>query len=266
MFFIPVLPHNHAFTIRDAIEGIDLIEGIGWFIVIVSAIARLVGRDGRGTEKRGGPSIGPPQKDDGLNLLFHNQFAYTVHIVADNAYIVCALAQAGDVHLLVAVGGAFQSLGGHGTAVDVDNRDGDASVDTCHIDANHIVGGVGVDGAFEILVGVVDSGALTSGDNHLGAGPIAVPVQAAEGTDTEPIGEVGYKIGDERMGVGDKDGAENLVGGIALATILDFPELVVIAGYPGQLDSIAMDFGIHSTDSTAEECAEFNRLGEIAHH
>ena len=199
-------------------------------------------------------------------MLFHNQFAYTVHIVADNAYIVCALAQTGDVHLLVAVGGALEGLGGYGTAVDVDNRDGDASVDTCHIDANHVFGRVGIDGAFEILVGIVDSGAFASGDNHLVAGPIAVPVQAAEGTDTEPIGEVGYKIGDERMGVGDKDSAEYLVGGIALAAILDFPELVVVAGYPGQLDGIAMDFGSDSTYSTAEEGVEFNRLGEIANY
>ena len=43
MFFIPVHLHNHAFTIRDAIEGIDLIEGIDWFIVIVSAIVQRVG-------------------------------------------------------------------------------------------------------------------------------------------------------------------------------------------------------------------------------
>ena len=60
------------------------------------------------------------------------------------------------------------------------------------------------------------------------------------------------------MGVGDKDSAEYLVGGIALAAILDFPELVVVAGYPCQLDGIAMDFGSDSTYSTAEEGAELN--------
>ena len=43
MFFIPVHLHNHAFTIRDGIEGIDLMEGIDWFIVIVSAIVQRVG-------------------------------------------------------------------------------------------------------------------------------------------------------------------------------------------------------------------------------
>lgn len=42
MFFISLLFHNHAFTIRDAIEGIDLMEGIDWFIVIVSAIVQRV--------------------------------------------------------------------------------------------------------------------------------------------------------------------------------------------------------------------------------
>jgi hypothetical protein len=65
LFFVPVLLHNHAFTIRDAIEGIDLIEGIDWFIVIVSAIVQRVGRDDLIAEKRGGPNFGPPPKDDG---------------------------------------------------------------------------------------------------------------------------------------------------------------------------------------------------------
>jgi hypothetical protein len=43
LFFVPVLLQDHAFTIRNAIEGIDLMEGIDWFIVIVSAIVQRVG-------------------------------------------------------------------------------------------------------------------------------------------------------------------------------------------------------------------------------